>query len=181
MPKAKKRSTTYKRKAGPGRGHKTAVIPGTGEKFERSYVGEDPRKVIIPDKGPDFEKVAGDPNDEASKHQFPPPKKHPIFRKMWMSFIDRIIDRENFHISHLNNLEILCDLYVDYDDMRTFLRVNGRTYKVQGRQGEIWKVFPEVELLNRAQIHINNYTRLLGLLLKKDKSSESGGDADNWD
>lgn len=187
MPRPKKKFTTSKKtsknfRARPGgNGQKGTVIPGTDETFIRKYPGEDPQKKLIPDQRPDFETIAAAPDDEAAKHQYPPPKKEPIFRKMWMAFIDSIARRENFNISHLNNLEILCDLYVDYEDLRKFLRINGRSYKVQGRQGEIWKFFPEVDLLSKVLMQINNYTKLLGLVLKKDESGESDGEKANWD
>lgn len=180
--RATKNTSTSKPKRPRGRpaiGHK---LRGLKERFHRSYPGEDPRVDIVPPPKEDIEKAFDiPPDDEYEQLQYPPPKKHPTFRKMWAQFIENVTERENFKVGHLNSLEILCDLFVDYEDLREFIRVNGRSYQSVGRQGVVWKFFPEVRQLNAVQAQIKEYMKMLGLLLKKDHSSQSGGEKDNWE
>ncbi len=98
-----------------------------------------------------------------------------------MRFIENVTKRENFNIAHLDSLEILCDLYVEYDELQEFVRVNGRSYMSVGRTGEVWKFYPEVNQLMRVQAQIKEYSKMLGLLLKKDHGNESGGEASEWE
>ncbi len=165
------------------RGSKPTGLKLQGMKgtFKRTYPGEDPHKAVIKDQGPDFEEVASEPTDEASKIKYPPPKKDPKFRRVWMQFIESISKRENFNIGHLNSLEILCDLYVECEDLRKFLRKQGRSYQASGRSGVVWKMFPEVGQLNTVQNQIKDYMRLLSLTLKGDVTGESGGEKENWE
>jgi len=166
-----------KKKMRSSSGHR---VKGTRKKFFRDYPGQDPVILKIPKPVPDPEAIAP-VVDEASQHKYPPPRVHPIFRKIWMEFIDNICARENFKVGHLNSLEILCDLYVEYDELRAFLRQHGRSYQSLGRSGQVWKPFPEVAQLNLVQSNIKEYTKMLGLLLKKDHSSLSGGEKDEWE
>jgi len=114
-------------------------------------------------------------------HKFPPPKSHPIFIRTWMDFIDNVSSRENFKTGHLNSLEILCDLYVDYDNLKKYIESKGRSYKSNGRNGLTWKFYPEVAQLNTVQSQIKEYMKMLGLVLKKDHGTASGGEKSNWD
>jgi len=162
-----------------GEGHR---MRGTKQKFKRSYPGEDPKAVEYPPEVPDAEDEMPEPKDEAAKHKFPPPKKHPTFRRVWMDFIDNISKRENFKSGHLNSLEILCDLHVEYDELRAFIRKKGRSYQSYGRAGMIWKFYPEVAQLNNVQAQIKEYMKMLGLLLKKDHSTQDEkGEKGEWD
>lgn len=174
MQKTKVKNTTSKKKRG---GYKKA----TGVKvFHRKYPGQDPLIHIRPQAREDIEKVLPPPDDVAAKHKYPPPKKHPVFRKKWMRFINNVVKRENFNIAHLDSLEILCDLYVEYDELQEFVRVNGRSYCSLGRAGETWRLYPETMELSKCQSQIKEYTKMLGLLLKKDHGKESGGEEEEW-
>lgn len=148
--------------------------------FKKEYPGQETEEILPPEV-PDIEKVLAEPVDEAAKHQFPPPKKHPTFRRIWMSFIDNIMRRENFNIGHLNSLETLCDLYVEAEELQEFIRVKGRSYLSRGRNGEAWKFYPEVAQLKRTQAQLKDYTKMLDLVLKKDHSTESGGEKEGWE
>ncbi len=180
MKKPKKKSTTSNGKRGNQR--LGVVVPGLDKKFERAYRSQDPKVNVTPPPRPDPEAESPEPKDEAAKHKFPPPKKHPIFRKVWLDFIDNISTRENFKSGHLNSLEILCDLHVEYEELRAFLRKNGRSYQSFGRAGMIWKFFPEVGQLNAVQAQIKEYMKMMGLLLKKDHGSANpAGEKGEWD
>lgn len=180
MKKAKPKSTTYKKKVKPR--PDGLRVAGVEETFKREYRGQDPKinKFPTPERI-DYESMP-EPDDEASKHKFPPPKKHPVFRRVWLDFIDNIAGRENFKNGHLNSLEILCDLHVEYEDLRKFIHKNGRSYQSYGRAGMIWKFYPEVELLNKVQAQIKEYMKMLGLLLKKDHGTGNPkGEKGEWE
>lgn len=156
--------------------------PATGRtiKVPAKFAGHEPRAEFHRPAKPDYENMPA-PEDEAAKHKYPPPSKHPVFREKWMSFIDNITRRDNFHISHLENFRILCNMYVEYEDLKEFIRVNGRSYCSLGRQGEVWKPYPEVMLLSKTEASIKEYSKMLGLILKKDHGTESGGEGNKWD
>ncbi len=178
-PKAKKTSTSRNPK---GSGRKPGVlIPGIQKHFFREYPGQDPRAEFHPERKPDPERTLPEPTDEASKHQFPPPRKNPTFRRVWMQFIDNVSKRDNFKIGHLNALEILCDLYTEHETIQEFVRTNGRSYLCVGRNGDVWKFYPEVNHLKSVQHQIAVYMKQLDLILKKDQSTESGGEKENWE
>lgn len=174
----RQKSKTEKKPRGrPATGHK---IGGTEQRFHREYAGQEPR--VIEHSPP--EPVAdenGIPSDKYADHKYPPPKCHPIFEKIWLEHIDNITARENFKIGHLQPLAILCDLYVEYLELTKFIQDHGRSYKSVGRSGTIWRFYPEVGQIKVVQSQIKEYTKLLGLLLKKDYSIESGGEASEWD
>ncbi len=172
---AKKKSKIEKPKRGRGRPASGRVI-----KIPGKFHGQDPRVEFHAPPKEDLEKILPPPNDAASKLKYPPPKKHPIFRAKWSLFVDSITRRESFHVGHLENLAILCDLYVERDDLMSFIRANGRTYCSIGRQGEVWKPYPEVLLVSKAESSIKEYSKMLGLLPKKDHGTESGGEGEEW-
>lgn len=118
--------------------------------------------------------------DEASKHQYPPPGNNPAFRAKWMLFIENVISRDNFHIGHLETLKVFCKLLVEYDELEDFIAENGRSYCSVGRSGEVWKLYPEVLHLKRVEASIKEYSKLMDLVLKKDHGTESGGEQDEW-
>lgn len=150
-----------------------------GEEVEEEYHAQYMRKEKHPEPIDDPEK-APPPQDEASKHKYPPPKNNPIFRAKWMRFIDGVVQREKFKLAHLDSLEVLCDLYVDYEEMSETIRRRGRTYDVVTRFGTTVKLRPEVELLDKVRVKIKDFTKLLDLFPKKDHVDESGGGQDEW-
>ncbi len=181
MGKLKKKPTTSE-KRGPGRPRREFKVK-MGDKaksFKRAFSGQDPYIEITNDVKPDTEETLPTPEDVASDHAYPPPKKDPKFREVWLLFIDSISGRENFKVGHLRNLEILCDLYVEYESLQKFIRTKGRSYLSVGRAGEVWKFYPEVSLLGRVQSQIKDYTKMLNLVPKKDHTSDSGGEKDDW-
>lgn len=114
--------------------------------------------------------------------KYTPPKAHPTFVKMWEVLIDEVTSRENFKKGHLYQLEILCDLYVEVDKLTSALEISGYTYETSGgRNGDQYKMYPEVAQLNRARAEIRNYSKHLGLLLFKDTDTRDQSEAvDAW-
>ena len=175
MKKIKKNTTTSNDKKGRPIGSGSGKsIPGSDIKIKGFMHGEDPKLIVHPLGNGDFEELAPEPVDELSNHRYPPPKRHPKFRRIWGQFIDGIINRDNFNVGYLNSLEILCDLFVEYEELSAFIRKTGRSYQTFGRSGMIWKLYPEVGQLKSVQHQINVYMKQLGLILKKDESGLMG-------
>lgn len=177
----KKKSTQISKKKKPqGRPGKVALI--TGEVVKQRFRGDEGTTPVHPEPKHDYES-GPEPEDEASKHAYPPPKKDPIFRKYWMKFIDSVTLRKDFRIGHLDTLRILCDLHTQYEDLDNFLRINGRFFKVVNRFGETRKVYPETVQFEKVIVNIKNYTKMLGLFPKTDDSAGKGGENknDEWE
>lgn len=101
------------------------------------------------------------------------PRKDPAFNRYWYMYICDIKDRPNLKPSHLGQLTILCDLYVQYDHLREVVAITGYTVSNGGgRNGETLKISPEVMLLNKVISEIRNYSRILGLLLMEDTKTK---------
>lgn len=141
----------------------------------------DKYEVKLAEKKPDPEKAAPSKEylDAKKELKFPPPKQNPIFVRKWSLLLDSVVERDNFRKGHLLSLEILCDMYVEYEQISEFLRVNGQTYEADGRQGRIFRTFPQVGQMNKLKLEIRNYLRLLGLVLAKDMGKEDP-DKDEW-
>jgi hypothetical protein len=168
--KVKKKKSKHARNYGKGI---TIRVPEKFRKHEpKVFFDEPPRRNVEDD--------ALEPDDKIGKHKYPPPRKNKIFREKWSLFIDNVTGRKNFHLGHLETLRILCDLFVEYEDLRNFLQENGQSYCAVGRQGEQWKLYPHVQQLNRVKESISVYSRMLDLIVKKDEGlgGQSGEDED---
>jgi hypothetical protein len=180
MTNEKKKSMTSNSKKKSSRATGLKIL-GVKDRVQRLMPGEDPRVAFVPSEREDYEKDIPTPDDEASRHKFPPPKKHPTFRRTWMNFVANIMARENFKVGHLQALEILCDLQVEYEQLQAFVRKNGRSYKSVSRGGVVWKLYPEVLQLSKIAVQIKEYMKMMDLVLKKDHSTESGTEKESWD
>ena len=121
---------------------------------------------------------------EASKHahlKYPPPKNNPVFIRKWRELVSAIVERDNFKSAHLFQLEVLCDLFVDYESLSEFIRVHGHTYESVGRNGRLVKNYPQVIQLNRVLAEIRNYSRVLNIMLSKDKEKTDVGEGALWE
>jgi hypothetical protein len=101
------------------------------------------------------------------KYKSPKPDKQ-SFNYYWGLFLPDVQDRENLKPSHLQQLRILCDLSVEYDELQEIIDIEGRTYVSVGRNGEQIKLRPEIAQMNRVVSEIRNYSKMLGLVLVKD-------------
>lgn len=110
-----------------------------------------------------------------------PPKTNKIFVAKWNSLLPDVMARDNFKPGHLFQLEILCDLYVEYQDLLDSLELTGPTFvTTDGRNGTQVKMRPEVNQLNRVRAEIRNYSKHLGLLLVKDTETSEGSMEDEF-
>lgn len=97
-----------------------------------------------------------------------PNPKHKLFTTYWEMLIPGIAKRENLKTAHLLQLQILCNLHVEYDELIDYLNFMGRTYESTGRNGLQIKMRPEVARLNVLLDKMRDYYKLLGLTLFKD-------------
>jgi hypothetical protein len=110
------------------------------------------------------------------KKCFAPPRQGDKFRKYWERMLPKIVNRTNFHESHLFNLEVLCSLYVDYEiitDYFDLMGVDGLiTVSEGGRNGPQEK--HSILALRRDRLlgDIIRYTKILGLVLAKDVDAD---------
>lgn len=108
------------------------------------------------------------------------PNPDPMFTRMWNVFVGNLVERPNFHIGYLAQLEILCDLYREYHTYSAALELAGTTYWTDGgRNGPQLKVHPHVAQLNRIRVDIVSYSKMLGLVLVKDNGVTE--EKDDWD
>lgn len=164
--------STKKKKKKP-KGTKVVVPP--------KFRGQDPKVIFAEPPRKNVEDDALEPDDELAKKKYPPPRKNKIFREKWGLFIDNVTSRKNFHLGHLETLRILCDLFVEYEDLKSFLAENGQSYCAVGRQGEQWKMYPHVQQLNRVKESISVYSRMLDLIVKKDEGlGGTTGEDEDW-
>ena len=113
------------------------------------------------------------------------PVKGKEFKKYWVEFVQVVTERDNFNDTHLKNLEVLCNLYVEYDRMTTFLndfheREGTYSYIAEGRHGTQIKTHPEFTERQKLLSEIRQYSRLLGIILNKDNSTKEEPGEDPW-
>lgn len=118
--------------------------------------------------------MSKDENVKALLKQYPSPKSNAEFKRMWELFLPEVTRRDNFKSGHLKQLEILCDLYVEYHKLNDAIDMYGSsTYESIGRNGLQRKVYPEVNLIRAARTDIKSYSKHLGLLLVRDHDEVS--------
>lgn len=115
-----------------------------------------------------------------SKFKNPKPDSG-AFTEYWEELLPDIEGRENLKPSHLQQLRVLCDLYVEYDCLQAIIDMEGRTYWSTGRNGDQLKPRPELALLKSTISEIRNYSKMLGLVLFKDSKTTSGDEEDKDD
>lgn len=161
--------------------HKPKEITlANGEKVMERYHNDYGSKRIYKKAVKDPEEAPA-PKDEASKMKYPPPKKNKVFRETWMKFIKNVVSRESFKEAHLAALEVLCDLYTEYEDLERIIRTEGRTYKAVSRFGEVRRMHPAVAQLDKVRSNIRSYTQKLDLFPKKDHGSDADGEDEAWE
>ena len=127
-------------------------------------------KPVLNPTMPDPEETLPDPDDGLDDLRYPPPRKDPVFRKKWGRFIENVVSRDNFKPGHLDTLEILCDLYVELEILNKFIRMNGMSFLVVMVNGTSRRMYPEVAQRDKIRGQIQQYSRMLDLFPKKDKS-----------
>ncbi len=120
-------------------------------------------------------------SDENKNKLYAPPRKDKYFKFYWNLLIEEITLRENFKPSHLLQLKVLCDLYVEYDRLMDIIEVQGTTYVTGGhRHGDQEKLRPEVSQKNVILTEIRNREKSMGLVLVKDSESSTMPKEEEW-
>jgi phage terminase small subunit len=109
-----------------------------------------------------------------------PIKKNPEFSRYWKKFLPGVAKRENFQEFHLKNLEVLCTLYIEYDNLTQTIQEEGFSYIAEGRYGVQRKTLPEVTERTKILAEIRQYSRLLGIVLTKDVSQNPNDQENDW-
>ena len=112
--------------------------------------------------------------------KYPSPKTKPTFVHYWGIYLPSIVSRENLKPAHLQQLRILCDLSVEYDELQDIIDLEGRTYLSVGRNGDQIKLRPEVDLLKKIVTEIRSYSKMLGLVLYKDTETNEEKEANEF-
>lgn len=126
-----------------------------------------PAKQYSTESGKDYEDY--EVEDDYDSLDYPPPSKHPLFRKFWAEAIDSLSERENFKEVHLGLFEVYCRLRVELRNLDDFITRNGHTYRTVSVLGEIRKTYPEVAERLKVLSQLANYMKMLDLVPKKDK------------
>lgn len=114
--------------------------------------------------------------------RYPPRRNNPVYIARWNEYVEDITKRENFKPGHLAQLDILCNLYVEHVACMKFIEKEGMSYLTQTRNGDIWKIRPEVSQLNRVRAEIRSYSKTLGLILDKDRETGDPDEKeDSWE
>lgn len=120
-------------------------------------------------------------SDPSPASVYEPLNDDPIYVSRWNQFIGDVVKRDNFKKGHLYQLDVLCSLYVEYDQVFKYIQEHGHSYQTITRNGLQYKLFPEAVQLNRIRSEIRSYSKTLGLLLTKDKEHNPGNDDDSWE
>ena len=176
---ARKKPTTSKPKKDYHRPKE--IVLANGKKVTERYHNDYGSVPFYPKKKKDEERAKEPIHDEFSKMKYPPPKRNRGFRETCAKFIKNVTTRESFKEAHLQALEVLCDLYVEYKDLERTIRVEGRTYEAVSRFGKLKKLHPAVGQLDKVRANIRAYTQKLDLFPKKDTGADSDGEEDEWE
>lgn len=109
------------------------------------------------------------------------PKKDKDFKRYWELFVPDVANRENFKLGHLQQLEILCDLFIEYHALAKIVKDEGRFYQSDGRYGEKIMLHPAVARQDKVLAEIRGYSKLLGVTLHKDTGNVEKEAVDEWE
>ncbi len=101
-----------------------------------------------------------------------PKKKEKKFTAYWNKFIIIIAKKEGFNDIVLKNLEILCDLYIDYDDLTAILKEEGWTTTSDTRYGTQHRSHPAAGERTKILSDIRHYSKLLGVKISTIEAPE---------
>jgi len=103
------------------------------------------------------------------------------YKKLWNLFVPKVVERENFSEAHLQQLEILVDLYLEYHKLTKVLNDEGYWFESDSRYGKTIREHPCCKLRQKTLGEIRAFSKLIDLVLNKDMSSKEPSDADEWE
>ena len=104
---------------------------------------------------------------KAANLEYPPPENKMgefHFVKHWLKYHDSMAESNNFKMSHLVSLEMLCDLHEKKEFLEKIIRERGMTYECDGRYGRQAKERPEVNLLEKINLQILKFQATMKLV-----------------
>lgn len=99
--------------------------------------------------------------------EYPPPEnkmEKVYFLKHWLKYHDSLVESNNFKMSHLVSLEMLCDLHEKKEFLEKIIESRGMTYECDGRYGKQAKERPEVNLLKDINLQILKFQSTMKLV-----------------
>lgn len=118
---------------------------------------------------------------EKIKYLKSPKPKDKEFTYYWSIFVVDVVQRDNFKEGHLEQLRILCQLYCEFNDLSARIKEEGYTYVTETRNGTQQKISGNVSVREKITSQICQYSKLLKLVLEKDKASGPGEEVEEWD
>lgn len=116
-------------------------------------------------------------SDKSEKYLSPVKTKE--FKKYWAKFVPIITKKEGFDESCIKNLEILCTLYVGFDELTEYIEEFGFVVHSSGRYGDQFKTNPASTERKKIVEEIRHFSRLLGM--KVSHTDANVGVEDDWD
>lgn len=117
---------------------------------------------------------------EDIKYMESPNPEDKKFTYYWDIFILDITRRANFKRSHLEQLFILCQLYVEFHSLTKKILKEGYTYTTMTRNGEQQKKTGNVVVRDNILAEIRQYSKLLKLELEKDSEATTAQEESEW-
>lgn len=102
--------------------------------------------------------------------------------KEWNHYWSRIvdsIDRDKVKPSHIKQMQLLCDLYIEYDQLSETLEQEGYLVTNITSQGETHKINPLYNAKDRTVKSIMQLTKSLGIELYTSKDDTPTEDQEN--
>ena len=110
------------------------------------------------------------------------PSRKKGFTPYWDVLIDDLKDVPNVKKSHLLQLRLLCELYMEYDRLTEIIAEEGYSYSQEGgRYGNQEKTNPNVAQRNKTVAQIKDYSLMLGLTpMKSSPTTNKAKESEQW-
>jgi len=120
--------------------------------------------------------------DILENETFKAPSVDPEFNRYWDLFIGDVTARENFKPGHLEQLAILCRMYMEFYALSKQIDERGAVYENDSpRYGITIKVHPATTIRDKTIAEIRHFSKMLGLILVKDSEMKDKPKKSEWD
>lgn len=117
--------------------------------------------------------------ENIDKNYKSPKPKNKVFTKYWNLLSPEVIIRDNFKPGHLEQLQILCQLYCEFHQLSEIITEEGYFYTTETRNGTQQKISAPISIREKVISAIRQYSTLLGLVLMKDNVVKED-ESDDW-
>lgn len=101
------------------------------------------------------------------------------FEKYWNELYEDLKKNDTLYNANIKHLVILCDLFVEYDNLTVSIEETGYLEYTETKYGTHSKISPYVMQRERTNKSILLYSKSLGLTLKNIPASPEG-EEDDW-